>query len=127
MTIFRLSVRKDDGGLGFHNLQVLNLAMLEKQYWRFLSNSDTLVSKIFKSKYYPINGDFLHADLGHIPSYWCNNRCSQVIVEGGYRWKDGNRNLINVWNDSWLQQSSGLKIQRVMSSHLQDIKVCELF
>lgn len=68
-------VRKDkilkstiDGGLGFRNLRDFNLAMLAKQIWRLHTNQHSLISKVFKTKYYPTN-DVLQATVGVAPSY----------------------------------------------------------
>ena len=36
--------RKEDGGLGFRNLHLFNLAMLARQGWRILSNPDSVCS-----------------------------------------------------------------------------------
>jgi hypothetical protein len=54
---------KENGGLGFHDLESFNLALLAKQGWQLLQYSDTLVAKIFWEKYYP-NETFLESNLG---------------------------------------------------------------
>jgi len=59
---------KSNGGIGFRNFQTFNLAMLAKQEWRLLSNSDSLCAKVFKARYYP-NGDVLNSNLRYSPSY----------------------------------------------------------
>jgi hypothetical protein len=59
---------KENGGLGFRDLESFNLALLAKQGWRLLQNSDTLVAKVFRKKYYP-NETFLESNLGWKPSY----------------------------------------------------------
>lgn len=43
---------KGSGGLSFRNVLAFNLALLGKQGWKFLSNLDTIVSKIFKADTY---------------------------------------------------------------------------
>lgn len=40
--------------------------MLGKRDWRFVSNQDTMIFKVFKAKYFP-KEDFLDANLGKIP------------------------------------------------------------
>ena len=48
----KLFVRKEFGRLGFRDYQTFNLAMLGKQGWKFLSNPNALVTRIFKAKYF---------------------------------------------------------------------------
>lgn len=52
-------------------LHAFNLAMPGKNDWKFISDPDAIVSRIFKAKYFP-NEDFLESKLGHSPSFfWC--------------------------------------------------------
>jgi len=48
-----LYMHKNDRGMSFKNLPIFNLAMLDKQGWRLVSNSDSLATKIYKERYYP--------------------------------------------------------------------------
>ena len=59
---------KNKGGMGFHNLQAFNLAMLAKQARRILSNPDSLVARVLKAKYFPTR-DFLNAKLRALLSF----------------------------------------------------------
>lgn len=43
---------KKEGGLGFRDVHVFNLAMLAKQGWRLLQNPDSLCAKVLQAKYY---------------------------------------------------------------------------
>ena len=42
-----------EGGLGLKKFSIMNRAMLAKQYWRISQNPQSLISKIFKAKYFP--------------------------------------------------------------------------
>jgi hypothetical protein len=50
------------GGMGFRDLCSFNLAMLSKQCWRLINNSDFLCAKVLKAKYFP-NVSLLEATL----------------------------------------------------------------
>jgi hypothetical protein len=99
----KLTMRKEYGGVGFRHFYGFNLAMLGKQGWNLLVNHDTILSKVFKAKYYPKEG-FLDGKLGHNPSYvWRSIQASQVVVKRGLRWRIGDGSEINVWHHPWLR------------------------
>lgn len=54
----RLCNVKEVGGLGFKKLRQFNIAMLAKQSWRLINNSNPLVTKLMQARYYP-DTDFL--------------------------------------------------------------------
>lgn len=64
----RMCECKEGGGLGFKNLKDFNILMLAKQGWRFINNSNPLVTSLMKAKYFP-GSDFLNAKMGDNPSY----------------------------------------------------------
>ncbi|MCI11808.1 RNA-directed DNA polymerase (Reverse transcriptase), partial [Trifolium medium] len=99
----KLAMRKEHGGMGFRHMYDFNLAMLGKQGWKLLTNHDTILSQVFKAKYYP-QQEFLDAKLGHNPSYvWRSIHASQVIVRKGLRWWIWNGTNVYVWNQPLLR------------------------
>jgi hypothetical protein len=44
---------KEDGGLGFRDLHIFKLAMLARQSWRVLQNSDSLCCMVLRVMYFP--------------------------------------------------------------------------
>ena len=87
------------GGMGFQNIQAFNLAMLAKQAWRILSNLNSPMAQVFKSKYFPY-GDFLNSKLGSNPSYaWRSIHNSLEVIRRGTRWRVGNGCRIYIWDD----------------------------
>jgi len=73
-------MHKTHGGMGFKGLSAFNLAMLGKQCWKFLTEPNSLVSRIFKAQYYP-SKSYLNATIGHNLSFvWCSILRERFIV-----------------------------------------------
>lgn len=62
-----LTMPKYQGGLGFRDTQLFNLAMLAKQACRLVQDPDSLSAKLLKAVYY-LDNDVLQAELGSNPS-----------------------------------------------------------
>uniref|UniRef100_A0A803NFE6 Reverse transcriptase domain-containing protein n=1 Tax=Cannabis sativa TaxID=3483 RepID=A0A803NFE6_CANSA len=121
----KLCKHKDVGGMGFRNLRDFNLALLGKQGWRLLTRTDSLVSMVFKARYYP-HGSYLNAPLGNNPSFvWRSIWEAQQLVTKGTRWCIGDGNNINVVGEAWLPDPHN---PFVSSSHpaLSGVKVSSL-
>lgn len=56
---------KDKGGLGFHEINKFNQALLGKQAWK---RPDSLLAQILKHRYFK-RGNFLDCGVGTRPSY----------------------------------------------------------
>lgn len=64
----RLCWPKVNDGMGFRKIHDFNLSLLGKKAWRLINQGDSLVSKVFKARYFP-RCDFLDAALGRNPTF----------------------------------------------------------
>ena len=62
MAWWKMCVPKDQGYMGFRDINCFNLALLAKQGCRLLDNPDSLCAKIFRAKYFP-EGALMNANL----------------------------------------------------------------
>lgn len=77
----QLSKPKALGGLGFRDIEAFNLVLLGKQLWRMLMNPNSLLSRIYKSRYFA-KTDPLNARLGSRPSYaWRSIFAAQQLIK----------------------------------------------
>nr|ABN05778.1 Polynucleotidyl transferase, Ribonuclease H fold [Medicago truncatula] len=94
--------------MGFKDLTAFNVAMLGKQGWQLQTNLESLVSKIFKARYYP-NSSYLDARLGHNPSFvWRSILNAKVVVRQGARWKIGTGFNIPIISEPWIGVGSSI-------------------
>ncbi|GAU47653.1 hypothetical protein TSUD_27780 [Trifolium subterraneum] len=75
----KMSMHKNAGGMGFKNLTAFNLVMLGKQGWHLMTNQNSLISRLYKAKYYP-NNNFLNSTVGHNPSFVWRSICSAKFI-----------------------------------------------
>ncbi|XP_058722436.1 uncharacterized mitochondrial protein AtMg00310-like [Vicia villosa] len=102
----RIACSKEDGGLGFRDFKAFNIAMVAKQGWSLLSKPDTLVSRIFKARYFP-NNSFFDSSLGYNPSFvWRSIWKAREVLTLGCRWSIGDGSQISVMQDPWFRGSS---------------------
>ena len=65
-----MCIPKKEGGMGFRDIHGFNLALLAKQAWRLIDNSDSLCALLLKAKYFP-DEDLMNATLKNKASYTC--------------------------------------------------------
>ncbi|KAK6160267.1 hypothetical protein DH2020_003648 [Rehmannia glutinosa] len=91
--------------------------MLAKQFWRLLTNPDSLATRLLKAKYYP-KDELMNAKIGHQPSFlWRSILAARRVVEDGMAWRVGNGAIIRIRNDRWIafleMLEGGTKIPRI--------------
>ncbi|XP_019160490.1 PREDICTED: uncharacterized protein LOC109157064 [Ipomoea nil] len=122
----KLCIPKEYGGLGFKELRAFNLAMLGKQAWHFLTQPHSLVSRVYKARYYPTNS-FYEACLGNNPSFcWRSILAAQDLICGGVRRRIGDGKSTLIWEHPWLQDMSHPKIVTEKPPQLAQAKVMGL-
>lgn len=113
-----LCQHKNDGGMGFRNLHVFNIAMLGKICWQIHSNPNSLLSRILEAKYFP-HPEFFDAPVGSAPSYtWRKIYTAKDLVRCGIRWKVGDGSRV-MWGDSWLNDDKSFRIHTPWSLRLK--------
>jgi hypothetical protein len=106
----KLCQAKQEGGLGFRDLQYFNQALLARQGWRLLKNPQSLVFRFLKAKYFP-HTSFMEAKIRGNASYLWRSICeSKHVLEAGMRWRVGSGESIRIWKDRWIPSSSTYKI-----------------
>lgn len=112
----QLTKPKAVGDLGFRDLEAFNLALLGKQLWRMATCPESLLARIYRSRYYA-NSDPFTASLGSRPSYaWRSIHAAQRLMKQGARVIIGNGQQTNVWREQWVQRKPARGIQQTKPS-----------
>ena len=121
----KLSMQKSQGGMGFRNLHEFNLAMLGKQGWKLLTDTKSLVARVYRARYFP-NGTFLDAELGSNPSYVWRSIMEAQHVKSNARWRIGKGNQVCIWGKPWLGDEQHLYIVSPMPAGWENATVNQL-
>ncbi|XP_031254339.1 uncharacterized protein LOC116112329 [Pistacia vera] len=107
----KMKLSKTNGGLGFKDLELFNLAMLAKQGWRLLHYPNSFTARVLSAKYYP-EVYFLEAKVKRTSSFiWRSVMAARPILESGLMWRIGDGSKARIWQDKWLPSPSSFKIQ----------------
>ncbi|XP_042973059.1 uncharacterized protein LOC122304861 [Carya illinoinensis] len=121
-----MGLSKNEGGLGFREVEAFNKALLAKQCWRVLMNPQSLAAVLLKDKYFR-NTDLLHATLGFKPSFmWKSLWDSLSLLKEGLVWRVGNGKSIKIWGDRWVPKAVTFKIQSPIQILNAEARVEEL-
>jgi hypothetical protein len=97
---------KKNGGLGFQDLYIFNLAMLSWQGWRLIEAPDTLCAQVLKARYYP-NCSVLEATEKDGISYtWRSILKGIALLKEGIIWHVGSGEHIKIWEDAWIPRGT---------------------
>lgn len=91
---------------GFQDLELFNLALLARQAWRIMNDSDSLSARILKSIYYP-ECLLLDVELGSHPSQiWRAILNGRDIMAQGIIRRIGHGESTNIWEHNWIPRDS---------------------
>lgn len=109
-------------GLNFRDLEGFNQAPVAKQVWRILRNSNLLVSKVLKAKYFD-DSSVIHATSIRNQSYfWQGFLWGRDLLVKGLRLRIGSGSNINAFNGPWLPRPTTSRLITA-SNELKDIWV----
>ncbi|XP_074327339.1 uncharacterized protein LOC141665258 [Apium graveolens] len=99
--------------------EVFKCSFLGKHIWDFCQKSESLVTRIFKARYFP-GRHILQAVKGNDSSFiWSGIWEANEKLKGGFRWVLGDVKELSIFKDPWLQ---GKVDFRVEDSHLNIIR-----
>lgn len=79
-----------------------NKALITKQAWRIMKHPTSLLSRVYKAKYFR-KTSFLEAKALPTSSYaWRSIIQTQPLINRGMKWVIGNGEKVRVWWDNWL-------------------------
>jgi hypothetical protein len=116
---------KNDGGMGFRDLHMFNLAMLARQSWRLLQNPDSLCCVVLKALYFPESSILEAAPKQGMSYTWRSILRGLDLLKEGVVWRVGSGEHIDVWKDPWIPRGLTRRL-RTPDVLQEDLKVSDL-
>ncbi|KAL1151536.1 hypothetical protein V6Z11_A09G048800, partial [Gossypium hirsutum] len=114
---------KGMGGLGFRDVRLFNLALLGRQVWRLLNNTDSLCFKVLSSKYFP-DGNIFHAKKMDKASFtWSSIAAAVDVFKDGFGWR-----CVKSVKDLWHVDRRSWDVNKVKQVYGLDwsLKICDI-
>ena len=98
----KLASPKCQGGMGFRDLRLFNLALLGKRRWRFMTNPNSLCARVLKGRYFP-DCEFQLATVPKAaPATWRAIVAGREALDAGLIKRVGTGSTISIWEDRWI-------------------------
>ena len=122
----RLCEAKEVGGLSFKEIEKFNDALLAKQVWRLINNTDSLCHRVFKAKFFP-DCSILDAKDSSSGSYpWKSIIGASDVIRKGMVWRIGTGEAVRIKEDRWLPGHANCSVISPLPSMAPDVKVGSL-
>jgi ribonuclease HI len=120
-----LTKPKSEGGLGFRDPHIFNMAMLARQGWRLLLNPDSLCGRLLKAKYFPECSILDASPKPDISYTWRSILRGVALLKEGLIWRVGDGTNVKIWEDPWLPIGETRR-PRTGPGHSEILSVSEL-
>ncbi|CAA7052738.1 unnamed protein product [Microthlaspi erraticum] len=119
----KLTRPKNQGGLGFQEIQSFNNSLLAKLSWRILTKPDCLLSRILKGKYCR-DTDFLNVPITSSTSHgWRGILIGRDLLKTNLGKVIGDGKDTSLWNDPWLSLEHPTRPTGPPNLHDKDLRV----
>lgn len=122
-----MSKPKCKGGLCLRNLQGFNIALLSKQCWKLLHQPQSLVSRVYKARYFE-DTTLIKATKGRDSSFiWTGLYSAKEALLKGFRWVIGDGTCVKATKDPWLRKKGDFRVENSNFYEGRNESVSDLF
>ena len=98
--------------MGFKDLCKFNEAMLAKQVWRLVYDTNSLFYKVFRTKYFP-NSNVFEAKVKSGSFVWRSILHARKLILKGAKWRVNDGSQVKIYGENWLPgESQGRVVSR---------------
>ena len=112
--------------MGFKEIEKFNDALLAKQVWRLINNTDSLCHRVFKARFFP-DCSILDAKDSISGSYtWKSIIGARNVIRKGMVWHIGTGEVVRIKEDGWLPGRANCSVISPLPSMAPNVKVSSL-
>eukprot|EP01018_Ginkgo_biloba_P025766 Gb_06136 [translate_table: standard] len=101
----KVCLEKKSGGISLRNLKDMNKDLIGKLVWKLVTMESSVWTRILRAKYLGSLREFLGQNpLPQGSMFWNNLQMCRDLLSKGTRWKIGNGQNVDFWNDAWLEE-----------------------
>ncbi|KAL5581449.1 hypothetical protein UlMin_013891 [Ulmus minor] len=90
------------GGLGLRDFSIFNQALLGKQAWRFIQRPNSIISQVFKAKYFPTSSIWEAIASSSASFTWKSILWGRNLLAQAMRWRVGDGSRISIYSSRWI-------------------------
>jgi hypothetical protein len=106
----KMCSRKEEGGLGFRNLESFNQALLAKSVWRILRSPSSLAARVLKASYFPGSDLLSTTNMNNASSVWRGLMWGRGFIIKGSRWRIGSGAAVDARTGRWIPRTVGFTV-----------------
>ena len=112
--------------MGFKEIEKFNDALLAKQVWRLINNTDSLCHRVFKAQFFP-DCSILDAKDSISGSYaWKSIIGARNVIRKGMVWHIETGEVVRIKEDGWLPGRANCSVISPLPSLAPNVKVSSL-
>ena len=117
---------KKEGGLGVRDPHLVNLSLIAKLIWRFVTTGDSVWGALLRAKYLR-KSSFWDSNIPYNSSHlWKGLLQVRDLIKSCCCWRVANGNNINIWKDPWVASIPGFRVSDLSDSHSELVSVKDL-
>ncbi|KAL2225459.1 UNVERIFIED_CONTAM: hypothetical protein Sindi_2951600 [Sesamum indicum] len=89
-------------GLDFRSVKEFDMAMLCKQAWRLVVDTNSLLYHVLHDKYFPAPSFSLVEGKGQTSFTWWSLLWVKPLLQAGLRWRIEDESRIRIMHDPWM-------------------------
>ncbi|OVA00619.1 hypothetical protein BVC80_9085g26 [Macleaya cordata] len=110
---------KEDGGLGIQTPEKVNVSLVMKMAWRFLTQPQALWCQLLSAKYLRTESYWTEKKYWNSSPIWSSLCSVRNYMKEGTCWCVGDGHKIKIWTDPWVPNLPGFRVSGISDAGIK--------